>query len=79
MKRGFRKAVALCLSASLFFTTFPTAFAADQLDAEDTGPRGEDILYELDEMRDKNTKVFRLRNGNNLAYIASALPLKKNL
>lgn len=72
MYKGFKKIVALCVTVALFFVSIPFSYAASPV--EETVSSGDDILYEIVELRDQYTKVFRLRNGNNLAYI-SGLPI----
>ena len=72
MYKGFKKIAALCVTVALFFVSIPFSYAASPV--EETVSSGDDILYEIVELRDQYTKVFRLRNGNNLAYI-SGLPI----
>ena len=72
MYKGWKKLIAVCVSVSLFISTIPPVFATSSDNEPQSSIRSDDILYELDEMRDTYTKVFRLRNGNNLAYISSA-------
>ena len=70
MYKGFKTIAALCVTTSLFLSSVPFSRAAAP--AEEKVVSGDDVLFEVEELRDQYTKVFRLRNGNNLAYISGS-------
>ena len=74
MYKGLKRLVAWCTTFALLCTSIPViSLAEDPVVASDSSAlSGDDILYELEEMRDSHTKVFRKRNGNHIAYISSS-------